>query len=225
MFNSEILFFFATLNPMAKTKTIKPLDTSTEEKIKQAAKVVFTTKGYAAARTRDIAEEAGINLALLNYYFRSKERLFQIVMLESLQTFFSSMIMVLNDEDLSFEKKVQGFVDRYITLFQAQPDLPFFVVSELNNHPEFFLKEMKVKDVIFKSSFFRELQVRMAANPRLKGVNPIQMLVNMSSMVIFPFAAAPFIRQIGQLKDKEFDQLMEERKALIPQWILGMLNG
>lgn len=210
---------------MAKKSSIKQLDTSTEEKIKRAAKTVFTQKGYAAARTRDIAEEAGINLALLNYYFRSKERLFHIVMLESLQTFFYSMIIVLNDDKLSFEEKVHGFVDRYISLFQQQPELPFFVVSEVNNHPEIFLKEMGVKEVIFRSSFFKELQERVSKNKNLKGVHPIQFMINIVSMVIFPFVGAPMIRMVGQMKQKDFDGLMEQRKQLVPKWVLGMLEG
>lgn len=210
---------------MAKKSSIKQLDTSTEEKIKRAAKTVFTQKGYAAARTRDIAEEAGINLALLNYYFRSKERLFHIVMLESLQTFFYSMIIVLNDDKLSFEEKVHGFVDRYISLFQQQPELPFFVVSEVNNHPEIFLKEMGVKEVIFRSSFFKELQERVSKNKNLKGVHPIQFMINIVSMVIFPFVGAPMIRMVGQMKQKDFDGLMEQRKQLVPKWVMGMLEG
>lgn len=210
---------------MAKKSLIKQLDNSTEERIKRAAKTVFTQKGYAAARTRDIAEEAGINLALLNYYFRSKERLFHIVMLESLQTFFYSMIIVLNDDKLSFEEKVHGFVDRYISLFQQQPELPFFVVSEVNNHPEIFLKEMGVKEVIFRSSFFKELQERVSKNKNLKGVHPIQFMINIVSMVIFPFVGAPMIRMVGQMKQKDFDGLMEQRKQLVPKWVLGMLEG
>ncbi len=73
---------------MAKKDTEKAVDSSTEEKIKEAARVVFMKKGFAATRTRDIAEEAGINLALLNYYFRSKEKLFELVMFEKFQKFF-----------------------------------------------------------------------------------------------------------------------------------------
>ena len=76
---------------MAKTKEAKKIDTSTEEKIKEAARVVFHKKGYAATRTRDIAEEADINLALLNYYFRSKEKLFDIIMVETLSGFLQHL--------------------------------------------------------------------------------------------------------------------------------------
>ena len=77
---------------MAKKSEKKKIDTSTEEKIKEAARTVFHKKGFAATRTRDIAEEADINLALLNYYFRSKAKLFEIIMVETLQMFINGML-------------------------------------------------------------------------------------------------------------------------------------
>ena len=67
---------------------------TTEEKIKSAARTVFHTKGFAATKTRDIAKEAGINLALLNYYFRSKEKLFQIIMMDSIHSLFQSILPI-----------------------------------------------------------------------------------------------------------------------------------
>src|SRR5690606_37985856 len=92
------------------------IDFSIEEKIKNAARLVFHKKGFAAARTSDIAEEAGINLALLNYYFRSKEKLFNIVMLEAFQSFFASISIVFNDADSSFNEKIEKFASNYIDL-------------------------------------------------------------------------------------------------------------
>ena len=85
---AKLLYFCReAARTMAKTQK-KSLDLSTEEKIKNAALKLFTRKGFAATRTRDISEEAGINLALLNYYYRSKEKLFELVMTEILQNFF-----------------------------------------------------------------------------------------------------------------------------------------
>ena len=92
---------------MAKSKEVKTLDVSTEEKIKEAARVVFHKKGYAATRTRDIAEEADINLALLNYYFRSKEKLFDLIMVETLSGFLQHLTAILNDGKTSLEKKIE----------------------------------------------------------------------------------------------------------------------
>jgi AcrR family transcriptional regulator len=101
---------------MAKKKEAKALDTTTEEKIKSAARVAFHKKGYAATRTRDIAEEADINLALLNYYFRSKEKLFETIMFETLFSFMQNMAMVLNDEKSTLEKKWNLLLKSILTL-------------------------------------------------------------------------------------------------------------
>jgi AcrR family transcriptional regulator len=87
------------------------LDLSTEEKIKEAAGIVFTKKGYGNARTRDIAEEAGINLALLNYYFRSKEKLFNIVMAERIDKLFGVLVPILNDESTTLEEKLEKITE------------------------------------------------------------------------------------------------------------------
>src|ERR1700740_358677 len=104
-----------------QSKNIPVDDPSTEEKIKNAARVIFHKKGYAATRTRDIAEEAGINLALLNYYFRSKEKLFDIIMAESLHDFRKHITTALNDEKTSLENKIETFVSNYIDLLINQP--------------------------------------------------------------------------------------------------------
>ncbi len=103
---------------------------STEQKIKIAAKEVFLTKGYAATKTRDIASVAGINLALLNYYFRSKERLFEEVMLESMGDFMQTMMQVFNQENTSLEEKIADIVNAYHELLNSRPDLPvLFLVN------------------------------------------------------------------------------------------------
>src|ERR1700712_323657 len=109
---------------VGKKKPVPVADISTEEKIKEAARNIFTRKGYSATRTRDIAEEAGLNLALLNYYFRSKEKLFEIVMLEKMQKYFGVLAPVLNDASTSLENKVETIASKYIDLVIENPDLP-----------------------------------------------------------------------------------------------------
>src|SRR6187402_1350284 len=98
---------------MAKKK-IQAADHSTEEKIKVAARKVFLKKGFSAARTRDIAEEAGINLALLNYYFRSKKKLFDEVMQEKIRTLIETIIPILNNPTSSLEEKIKLLVTNYL---------------------------------------------------------------------------------------------------------------
>ena len=116
---------------MAKTKETIPTDTSTEEKIKEAARTVFYKKGFAATRTRDIAEEAGINLALLNYYFRSKQKLFDIIIVEALTRFIQNIRIVLNDDKTTLAQKIEGLADNYIDFIIEEPEIPTFILTEI----------------------------------------------------------------------------------------------
>ena len=116
---------------MAKRKKIE--DVSTEEKIKQAARKLFTEKGFDAVKTRDIATEAGINLALLNYYFRSKEKLFDIIMVENFERFVQQLIPILGNESLSLDEILVQVTSSYIDMLKDNPDLPFFIMNEMRS--------------------------------------------------------------------------------------------
>src|SRR5258707_12651853 len=116
---------------MSKAKKTVEKETSTEEKIKAAAKKLFTQNGFDATRTRDIAEEAGINLALLNYYFRSKQKLFDIIMMENFRQFIGGMSTNFQDENLSIEERLSKIVNAYIDFLSEFPDLPLFILNEI----------------------------------------------------------------------------------------------
>ncbi|NGM65491.1 TetR/AcrR family transcriptional regulator [Sphingobacterium sp. SGR-19] len=199
---------------MAKNKEAKNLDTSTEEKIIQAASKVFTQKGYVATRTRDIAEESGINLALLNYYFRSKEKLFQLIMAEKLQLLFSVILPIVNNDDLTLEEKMETLVENYINLLVDNPDLPLFVLGEIKANPEGFKERLQVRKLLQNSSFIRQLRERRP------DVEPLQFITSLLGMTLFPFIA----KQILFADEKTFKIQMEKRKALIGRWAKMMLE-
>lgn len=199
---------------MAKTSDIL----STEEKIKEAARKVFTQKGYAATRTRDIAEEAGLNLALLNYYFRSKEKLFEIIMKEKMQQLFGIITPILNDTELSLEKKIDQIIDRYINMLLQNPDMPIFVLSEIRNNTDLF-KKMQVGKLLQNSHFVQQLKEKQPA------IHPLHFVVSILGMAIFPFVANPVLKSTGLLTDQTFTEMMEERKKLIPMWVKAMLKA
>ncbi|PZX58087.1 TetR/AcrR family transcriptional regulator [Algoriphagus chordae] len=203
---------------MAKEK----LDSSTEEKIKNAARIIFQQKGYAATRTRDIAEEAGINLALLNYYFRSKERLFDLIMTESLQGFFQSLRSVFDDPSTSFEEKIELIPENYIDRLTENPNIPIFILSELRNNPEELIKKTGAKKAFLNSIFIQQLQEEIEAK-RVKPIKPLHFMMNMLGMTVFPFVANPMIKGLGDIDQAEFEELMQERKTLIPIWFKAML--
>ncbi|MBE9463556.1 TetR/AcrR family transcriptional regulator [Dyadobacter subterraneus] len=199
---------------MAKGK--KNLDLSTEEKIMEAARKVFTEKGYAAARTRDIAEESGINLALLNYYFRSKEKLFELVMLEKVNKLFGTIIPILSDEKTELEEKLDKIAESYIDLLLVNPDLPIFVLSEIRRRPEKFAQLVNAKERVTQSVFMKQLMARKL------NVSPFHILINLLGITVFPFVAKPVLSKlIGN--EEQYDMLMKQRKELIPMWIKMML--
>lgn len=196
---------------MSKQKN--EINLSTEEKIKQAARIVFTKKGYAGTKTRDIAEQAGLNLALLNYYFRSKEKLFEIIMAEKLQQMFQTLLPVLNDESLSLDQKIDQAAEGYIEMLIKNPDLPLFVLSEIRHNPTGFGERIHLADNVLKSHFFKQLQEQK------KNINPFQLISTFLGMLVFPFVSKPVFVAAGALNEQTFIALMEERKKLVPAWL------
>ncbi|MEO1050536.1 MAG: TetR/AcrR family transcriptional regulator [Bacteroidota bacterium] len=198
-------------------------DPTTEEKIKNAARDIFMRKGYAATKTRDIAEEAGINLALLNYYFRSKEKLFQQIMKESLTGFFEHIRSVFMNPDTTLEEKFSLLAKSYIDQIIQQPDTPMFILSELRTRPEEFINLMSGQIKMRDTAIFPQL-VEEIGMERLHEINPVHIMMNLISLVIFPFIGKPMIERIADVDDASFKALMEQRKELIPKWIMQMLK-
>jgi AcrR family transcriptional regulator len=208
-----------------KTENSKQVsDFSTEDKIKNAARTVFHKKGFAAARTRDIAEEAGINLALLNYYFRSKEKLFNIVMLETFQSFFASVSQVFNDPDSTFENKLERFSSGYIDLLFSEPQIPIFILSEIRNNPEELIKKIDIKQAVFQSVFVQQYKI-LVQEGKIKESNFIHLMLNLMGLIVFPFVAGPLLKAISGLTDEQFNSVIEERKKLIPVWMNAILTS
>jgi AcrR family transcriptional regulator len=203
------------LSPRSKIKT----DYSTEEKIKAAARKLFTQQGFSATKTRDIANEAGINLALLNYYFRSKEKLFEIIMLENIGHFFQGVAIILNDEKSEFYEKIELLVDFYITRLMENPDVPLFVLNEARNNPEKLPLQLNLMETCFMKQFMDEIKAG-----RAKKINPGHLMMNILGLTIFPFAARPMVQKVRSISDKEYEILMLERKKLVPEWLKSMLE-
>lgn len=210
---------------MAKGTTKKPeaRDLTTEEKIRQAALKIFTRKGYTGTRTRDISEEAGINLALLNYYFRSKEKLFELVMADILRQFFEGIVDIFNEEGTTLDEKVGLFVEKYTSLLLQQPDLPLFVFHELRLHPEKFASKVGLS-AIFKSYFFRQLRQEIDRK-KISDIHPLHYVINMIGLCVFPFIAAPVLKHLSGVDNTAFDRLMDERKTLVPHWMKRIMKS
>ena len=113
---------------MENNKNSKQLQ-GTEKLIMEAAKKIFGRKGLDGARMQEIADEAGINKALVHYYFRSKEKLFEAVVNETFLSFFPKVLSLMSNPSISLFKKIESFVNLYISLIQENPHIPGFMVQ------------------------------------------------------------------------------------------------
>ncbi|MFC2354618.1 MAG: TetR/AcrR family transcriptional regulator [Capnocytophaga ochracea] len=202
---------------MKKTK-----DISTEERIKATARKVFHQKGFAGTRTRDIAEEAGINHAMLNYYFRSKEKLFEMVMMETMAQFFKGVNLMLNDESTSLDEKIDLIVSNYVDLLLKEPELPTFILNEVRPNPQAFVEQNPIKEALTHSVLTRQY-AEAVARGEITEPNLMQAILNVIGLVIFPFIAKPILTSIVNIPEEQYKALMLQRKTLIPQWIKAML--
>lgn len=202
----------------------KKLDTTTENKIKEAARAVFYKKGFAATRTRDIAEEAGLNLALLNYYFRSKSKLFEIIMMETLAGFIQRIAIILNNEKTTLDEKVAAIAEHYIDTIIKDPEIPTFIVSEIRNNPKMLLKKLSFSDVVKNSVFFKQHHEEVKKG-NISEPNPLHFLMNLMGLVVFPFIAKPILMGGNDIPESEFNKLMEHRKKMIPIWVKAMMSS
>lgn len=205
-------------------------DGDTEERILEAARVVFVRRGTAGARMQEIAAEAGVNQALLHYYFRSKERLAEAVFRQVAGRVLPSVFAILGS-DVPLEEKVEGVVALYLDAFTTSPFLPGYLLSELHHHPErakqLFTSVTGTPPEQFAAPIVRKLAAQIRARVREGTLRPIaaeQFAINLLSLCVFPFAARPFLEPAFGLDDAGFARFIEQRKRELPGFFLNALR-
>lgn len=202
---------------------MKENDGSTEERIKTAAKKVFLEKGFDGTKTRDIAQEAGINTALLNYYFRSKEKLFNAIVEDACNTFYEVVMAVTNDKMLTFEGKLYKLVEKDIDNLIKNPLLPLFIHTEGQRNPTEFMKKYNLSSFI-TSEFVAQLNEKIAKG-EFRPINPYQFMTSIVGMTIMPFLNKELMKAAGFMTEEIWLQMVQEKKKLIPEIILAYLKS
>ena len=199
------------------------IEKSAEEKILAAAKKVFTTKGMAGARMQDIADEAGINKALLHYYFRSKEKLFEVIFFEAAQKLFPKINLIF-ESDMPLFEKIENFAEQYITMMSENPYLPLFVLNEVSKEPEIFIKKIWGKQNMPHPEKFLVQIEKEVKNRTIKKISPLHLLINLISLSVFPFVAKPMIQFTLGLDEMQFKNVMEQRKKEVAKFIIDSIK-
>ena len=184
---------------------------TTEGTIVEAARKVFMQKGFAAARMCDIATAANINQALLHYYFRTKDKLFQIIFDQESRKFLSDITAILRS-DLPFFDKLRLVLRKDLQKLQAAPYLPIFVLNEMHSNPDRMQGRQPNDDgygAIFRD--FSALVEQEQQAGRIRPVCPRQLWMSIQAIIMFPYLAQPMVKMSMGLDQQAFEQLMTER--------------
>lgn len=194
----------------------------TETKIFEAAERVFHRRGFHGARMQEIADEAGINKALLHYYYRSKEKLFEVIFRAAARQMFPRIARTFN-ADLPIEEKVRLLIATYLDFLSANPHLPGFVLHEMSRHPEHLKRMISSLGAIELDKLGTQIDARVAAGT-MRPIAPEQFVVNLVALCAFPFVARPMIHAVLGLDDDRFAAFIEARKRELPTFFLNALR-
>ena len=194
---------------------------NTEQKILDAAQNVFMKKGMDGSRMQEIADEAGINKALLHYYFRTKQKLFEAIFKQLIKKAFPS-IKELIFSTIPIEEKIGIFVDKYLNLLIKNPYLPMFILKEINRDPQFLASVIKGQganpDEVLKV-FEKEME-----KGTIRRMDPRHLFINILGLSIFPVAARPLMTEIFFDGNKgDYKKFLRERKDTVKEFILNSI--
>lgn len=201
----------------------KELEGSTEERIIDAARNVFTQHGFNGARMQEIADKAGINKALLHYYFRSKEKLFDTIFIDLLGK-FQGAFQAIFASDKPFLEKIRLVVEADIDILMKYPEVPLFVLSEISRKPQEMTERVgEIGLQKLMEEFAR--QVRSAARKgEIRKVDPMELMINILALNRFPFIGKPLLQAIAAMPDKDFYAMMKRRKKSVAELIVNDLQ-
>src|SRR5689334_8913056 len=221
-----------------KTKSVRPSrggrssrSADTEQRILDAAAAVFVRRGTAGARMQEIAAEAGVNQALLHYYFRSKEQLARATFERAGSQLMPAIIRVMAS-DAAIEDKVARVIAIALDHLSRAPYLPGYIISEVAHHPERAqqligaltqgLTPAEIRPRVF-GVLKRQIAARVAAG-EMRPLAPESFMVNLVSLCIFPFAARPMLQAMLGLDERGFARFIARRRTDLVEFFLGALR-
>ncbi|MCE7064236.1 TetR/AcrR family transcriptional regulator [Dyadobacter sp. CY326] len=200
---------------------MKCIGEKSEDKIKEAARRVFLKKGFDGTTSRDIAREADMNIALTNYYFRSKEKLFLEIFRDVLEMYFNSTIEILNKK-IDIKTKISEMIDNDYNMMKAEPDLVIFIMNEIHKEPDRLFPEMALFKKIQSTYFINQLKEGVA-DGTLRDISLENLLPLMKCAIEFIFLAKPIHKRLFDMDDAGFDIYAETQKEHIKAMICNYL--
>ena len=198
-------------------------DQETRDRILVAAHAVFLRKGTAGSRTQEIADEAGVNKALVHYYFGTKAALAEAIFERALGDIVPRMFGILADPGRSIEEKIPAIVREQIGFHAERPYFAGYMVSELHNEPGRIVRLMARRGRIPLDVLRRQLREAAAAGT-MRRLSAEQFVANMMGLLIFPFAIRLALCELLGLDEAGWRAFLEERRRILPELILSGLR-
>lgn len=202
-------------------KVIKP-DKDTEKRILDSARKIFHRKGLAGARMQEIADDAGINKAMLHYYYRSKEKLFSAVFQEAAERIFPQVSKILGSELPLFEK-IKMLIENYIEMLKQNMYLPIFILHEIQQDPSRLVNIIMEDESKAMFKFFQDIE-KAKAEGLIIDIDIKTVIVNILSLCIFPVAAKPVISGIFNMQENEYMDYLESRKRSVTEFVIKAIK-
>ncbi|MFP4555798.1 MAG: TetR/AcrR family transcriptional regulator [Bacteroidales bacterium] len=194
----------------------------TKQKIVSAATELFLEKGVDRVGVREIATKAGINLSLMNYYFQTKEKLFETIF-DRLLKDKATMVRDILESDLSIEEKIRAYTSTYIDIIIDKPILVSFALSVIHRNPE-KIKSMGAILALYNSEKFCNQIIAESKQGKVKMVDPEQLYISLISLILFPFAIKELIIHRNNFTQEQYQQFVNERKEHIIEMLLNYLK-
>lgn len=181
----------------------------TQELIKETAKNLFFVKGKFDTTTQEIADEAGVNRTLINYYFRSRDKLIQIIFDEA-QRVEQEKSKIIQNSDLPFKEKISQFIESSLSTSLQYPYLETYIVSQINKGT---CHQREIEEDIL-NDMYKDIEKEMELG-NIEKMAPVQFILNMVSLLVFPSAIRPLFMENLLINDEEYDKIISERKEII----------
>jgi AcrR family transcriptional regulator len=198
---------------MANKKVRREKSENVEQMILNVAEDVFLEKGYAMTSTTEIAKRVGCNQALIHYYFRTKERLFEKLFEKKFVSFISAVVLS-KERSANFRDVVRSIIESHAEIISQNPRLPFLIINEMTTNPvRFRVIAEKIKDTVgsLLSGIDTELKKEIAAG-RVREISAFDLFLNILSLNLFVYIAQPLISHVRDYSFEEFVKFTRKRK-------------
>lgn len=197
-----------------------------EQTILEAAEQEFLNKGFAGARTTSIAEAAGVTHAMLHYYFRTKEQLFERILDEKMRLMSQSVLTAFGEPGLPLAERLRNGIERHFDFIVANPDLPRFIVNEVFSRPDHY-EAMRTRIREIAEVLMRDIQQELdaaAARGETERIDVRMLMLDIISLNVFPFIAYPVIEPLLGDFSTDRERFFELRKAENVETIMRRLK-